>query len=88
MHAGHIHQSDGEARRTDIFNGNTVHTVLSDYQERPGGGNGLLRIMEFDPAQNKISVKTYSPYANTYETDADSQFDLSFNMLSCYRASE
>ena len=78
---GHIHQSDGEARRTDIFNGNTIHTVLSDYQERPGGGNGLLRIMEFDPAQNKISVKTYSPYTNTYETDADSQFDLSFNML-------
>jgi hypothetical protein len=78
---GHIHQTDGEARRLDIFNGNTVHTVLSDYQERTGGGNGLLRIMEFDPAQNKISVKTYSPYTNTYETDADSQFELSFNML-------
>ncbi|MFI5131523.1 MAG: Ig-like domain-containing protein, partial [Chitinophagales bacterium] len=78
---GHIHQSDGEAQRTDIFNGNTVHTVLSDYQARTGGGNGLLRIMEFDPSQNKISVKTYSPFTNTFETDADSQFELSFNML-------
>jgi hypothetical protein len=54
-----------------------VHTVLSDYQGRTGGGNGLLRIYEFDPVLNKISVKTYSPYVGTYETDADSQFDLS-----------
>ena len=77
---GHIHQSDGEARRTDVFNGNTVHTVLSDYQGRVNGGNGLLRIMEFDPATNNISVKTYSPVTNAFETDGDSQFDLSVNL--------
>jgi len=78
---GHRHTVDGEARRTDIYNGNTVHTMLSDYQEREAGGNGRLRILEFDPPHSKISVKTYSPYTNTYETDDDSQFDLSFNML-------
>jgi len=78
---GHIHTSDGEAQRTDIYNGNRVHTMLSDYQARAGGGNGLLRILEFDPALGKISVKTYSPYNNTFETDPDSQFELSFNML-------
>lgn len=78
---GHIHQTDGEARRSDTFNGNTVHTVLSDYQGRgPGGGNGLLRIMEFDPATNKVDVKTYSPVSNTFETDDDSQFELSMNL--------
>lgn len=79
---GHIHQSDGEARRSDTFNGNTLHTILSDYQGRPNGGNGFLRIMEFDPALNKISVKTYSPYANVFETDADSQFELDINLNS------
>jgi hypothetical protein len=78
---GHVYTTDGEAKRTDVYNGNTVHTMLSDYQGRTGGGNGLLRLLEFDPDLNKISVKTYSPYTNTYETDADSQFDLSFNML-------
>jgi hypothetical protein len=77
---GHIHQVDGEARRVDTYNGNTVHTIISDYQSRPFGGNGLLRIMEFDPALNKVSVKTYSPYTNTYETDADSQFELDVNL--------
>lgn len=77
---GHIHQSDGEARRSDTFNGNTVHTLLSDYQGRSNGGNGRLRIMEFDPATNNVSVKTYSPVTNAFETDADSQFDITVNL--------
>jgi len=77
---GHIHQSDGEARRSDSFNGNTVHTLLSDYQSRTNGGNGHLRIMEFDPATNKVSVKTYSPVTNAFETDGDSQFDITVNL--------
>ena len=77
---GHIHTTDGEARRADIYNGNTVHTMLSDYQERPGGGNGLLRIYEFDPQQNTLSAKTFSPYLNSFETDADSEFNLSVNL--------
>jgi hypothetical protein len=57
-----------------------VHTLLSDYQGRTGGGNGLLRIYEFDPSANKLSVKTFSPYTNAFETDADSQFDLDINL--------
>lgn len=77
---GHIHQSDGEARRSDVYTGNTVHTLLSDYQGRSGGGNGLLRIYEFDPSLNKLSAKTYSPYLGTFETDADSQFELDINL--------
>ncbi len=77
---GHVHTNDGEARRSDTYLGNTVHTMLSDYQERAGGGSGLLRTWEFDPQLNKLSVKTYSPYLGTYETDADSEFDLSVNL--------
>ena len=77
MLAGHRH---GEGRRTDIFNGNTVHTLLSDYQERANGGDGWLRIMEFSPANNQIRVRTYSPWLNQFETDADSEFTLSYDM--------
>ena len=79
---GHVSSlTGGEARRTDIYQSNRVHSILSDYQARAFGGNGLLRIYEFDPSQNKVSVQTYSPYTNTFETDASSQFELSFNML-------
>ena len=74
---GHI---DGEARRTDVYNGNRVYTLLADYQARAGGGDGWLRILEFVPASNQIRVKTYSPTLDEYETDAESQFTLTYAM--------
>ena len=78
MLGGH---TDGEGRRTDTYNGSTVHTLLADYQGRtPNGGNGWLRILEFSPANNEIRVKTYSPSLNQWETDPDSQFTLPYNM--------
>lgn len=74
MLAGHV---AGEGRRTDVFGGNTVHTLMSDYQSGfTNGGNGFLRIMRFDPATNTLSVKTYSPYANSSRTGASSEFQL------------
>jgi hypothetical protein len=75
MVCGHI---AGEGRRSDTFQGRTVHTVMADYQARTNGGNGLLRIMTVYPAENVIRVKTYSPWTTQYETDADSssQFTL------------
>src|SRR4051812_23271138 len=69
--------------RTQVYtyNGNTVYTVLSNYQGRENGGNGRLRIYEFDPANNNVSVKTYSPYTGTYETDANSQFNMHLSLI-------
>ena len=81
MLCGHMHtNSEGEARRVETYNGNTVNILLADYQGYSHGGNGYLRIMEFYPLTNEIRVKTYSPYLNQYETDANSQFTLSYNM--------
>jgi len=75
MLCGHIH---GENRRADTgTNGNTIHTILADYQSlQPNGGNGFLRIMEFDPYNNQINVTTYSPTLNQHGT----QFSLTYNM--------
>jgi hypothetical protein len=80
MLCGHITPPEGQ--RTDTLNGHTVYTLLSDYQSRTNGGNGWLRILEFSPANNVIRVKTYSPWLNQFETDADSQFNLSYDMKS------
>jgi len=76
---------DGEANRTDLNAcGQPVHQVLSDYQERTSGGDGWLRYMTFKPAENKIYVYTFSPTLNNglgvFETDANSQFVLDYNM--------
>jgi hypothetical protein len=82
MLAGHV---AGEGRRTDVFAGNTVHTLMSDYQSGyTNGGNGYLRIMQFLPAQNLLSVKTYSPYSNTSLTGSGSQFTLPVNLANSF----
>lgn len=78
MVAGHQH---GEGRRQDTAsNGNTVNTLLSDYQDYPNGGDGWLRIMTFSPANDTISVQTYSPTLDQFEVDDSSQFTLDYPM--------
>ncbi|NQX00830.1 metallophosphoesterase, partial [bacterium] len=79
MHGGHIH---GEGRRTDSYAGRTVHSLLADFQSDPHGGDGWLRIMQFSPANNVVHVKTYSPTLNQFQTDANSQFDLTMDLQS------
>ena len=79
MLCGHRH---GEAKRVDISNGNTIHTLLADYQEGTNGGDGWLRILKFSPLDDRMRVETYSPTLNLYETDSDSQFELSYDMSS------
>ncbi|HKP32973.1 MAG TPA: T9SS type A sorting domain-containing protein, partial [Chitinophagaceae bacterium] len=79
MLCGHIH---GEGRRTDVFNGSTIHTVLSDYQGYPNGGNGYLRIMQFKPSENVVTFKTYSPTVNGvggFQSGSNSDFSLPVN---------
>lgn len=79
MLCGHI---AGEGRRMDVYQGDTVYSLLADYQARANGGNGYLRIMEFFPQTNEISVKTYSPWLDVWETDANSEFVLKYDMQS------
>ena len=67
---------ENEVRITDNVDGFFVHQLLSDYQDRPNGGNGWLRIIEFSPSIDEISIKTYSPYLNKFDTDSNSQFTL------------
>lgn len=75
MLGGHV---GGENRRQDIFNGNIVYSLLSDYQYSDNGGDGWMRLMEFQPANDQIRVSTYSPTLNQYDVDADSQFVLPY----------
>ena len=67
---------ENEVRITSLEDGYFVHQLLSDYQDRPNGGNGWLRIIKFSSINDEISIKTYSPYLNQYETDSNSQFIL------------
>ena len=79
MLCGHV---PGEGRRSDTYNGHTVYTVLADYQGEAHGGDGWMRIMTFQPAQDQIQVATYSPTLDQYRTGASSQFSLGYDMSS------
>lgn len=76
MLCGHV---PGESRRQDTFNGQTVYTLMSDYQNL-AGGNGWLRVLKFSPAAGQIRVTTYSPTLDQFDTDAASQFTLAHAM--------
>lgn len=77
MTNGHI--SD-EARRTDTFEGHTIHSMLADYQGRVNGGNGWMRIWEMSPRAGEMTVRTYSPTLDQWETDGNSEFTLPIDL--------
>ena len=60
---------------TNIF-GEQVHEVMADFTDLDNGGDGYLRIMEFDTQSDRIDVKSYSPTLDRYKTDSESQFSL------------
>ncbi len=76
---GHL---DVEDHGTQIVDGHVVHEVITDYQESPRGGNGWLKILEFSPLQDKIFVKTYSPYLDELHSNPRSMFTLEYDMTS------
>jgi hypothetical protein len=76
---GHMFYAGNMVMENDNINGRMVYELLSDYQDMTNG-NGWLRLMKFVPSENKIYVKTYSPYTHAYLTDATNQFTLSYSM--------
>jgi hypothetical protein len=78
MTCGHVHT---EKRRADTFEGHTIHTMLADYQDRENhGGLGFMRIWEFSPARQTVTVRTYSPAVDQWQTDPESEFTLDVNL--------
>jgi 3',5'-cyclic AMP phosphodiesterase CpdA len=73
---GHELGTQAEHLRTDVVNGRSVHQMLANYQSRPRGGDGWLRILTFDVAGRVLRVETYSPTRNEFETDQNSRFDV------------
>jgi hypothetical protein len=60
----------GEGMRVEEYNGNTVYILLADYQDVGAShGDGWLRIMDFSPANDVITVTTYSTTLEDYGTD-------------------
>ena len=71
---GHVLNS-GTGRLVGVGDsGNQVFQMLANYQVLALGGAGYLRIVQFFPEQDKMSVSTYSPYWDSWLTDTNNQF--------------
>ncbi len=71
--------------RSDTYDdGRVVHQMLFNAQWAPRGGEGWIRLLEFQPDGKTVHVKTVSPYlmrtaedpSKAYKTGADMQFTL------------
>ncbi|HEX3077636.1 MAG TPA: hypothetical protein VHQ24_12305, partial [Lachnospiraceae bacterium] len=76
MVGGHSHGSGVETLTN--ANGKPVISVLTDYQFSYNGGNGFFKYAEFSETNNKIYLKTYSPYAAALPADKKTFFDVNF----------
>ncbi len=57
-----------------------VHTVLADLEhERPLGGNGFMRILQFDCEKGVIRNYTYSPLLDAYKMGEYDMFEIKLN---------
>ena len=57
-------------------NGNDVFELLVDPQAMENGGDGWIRLLEFDPDGETVHVKTYSPYRDEWDTSFDVYYDI------------
>lgn len=77
VQCGHFHEEFRQVA-TNV-RGNPVHELLADYQDDPNGGDGWLRILNFDIAQQRVDVETYSPFLNQHRTADESRFSLALD---------
>jgi hypothetical protein len=73
---GHV-TGAGTGRLTSLGeHGQPVHQVLANYQMRPSGGEGYLRLLEFLPDGETVHMRTYSPWLDAYLTWPEHQYRL------------
>lgn len=71
---GHV-LGDGLGRtRTTTPAGRDVHQVLVNFQMKPRGGDGWLRLLEFQPDGQHVQTYDYSPTRNQRNASPDNQF--------------
>ncbi|QHA90718.1 metallophosphoesterase [Bacillus sp. N1-1] len=76
--SGHYHDSELLVDEIDDDGDGTadrnVYQILADYQGGPEGGQGYLRLLHVDVANNRIYMNTYSPYLDDYNFYDNDQY--------------
>ncbi len=73
---GHV-LNDGLGRLTSVTpGGRDVHQMLVNFQMRPNGGDGWLRLLEFRADKRTVQVVDYSPTRKQHNQSRQNQFEL------------
>ena len=70
---GHHHGGARLTKSNDF--GNAVEEMVVDYQMAYQGGNGLMRLYEFDLTNNQIKVLSFSPWVPMKPAETRNAFD-------------
>ncbi len=81
--SGHVLGTGVQISQNDA--GKNVIEMLTDYQGLANGGDGWLRILKFNPQQNRIEVRTYSPKLDQTNTDKAHTFNMDYTMTAPVR---
>ena len=73
------HYSGSRYEKSFNAAGLEAHRVLVDYQKLTNGGDGYLRLMEFDFDENEIRNITYSPTKDDYLTTSSDEYAISID---------
>ena len=77
---GHYHDAftriDQFDDNGDGINDRNVYALLFDYQGLPEGGEGYVRLLHFDNQGKKMTVRTYTPHLDVFDSD-DPTLDMS-----------
>ncbi len=77
---GHV-LGDGTGYLASVTDkGNTCHQMLSNYQFRNLGGEGYMRLLEFEADGKTVKVYTYSPLYDSFLPDADQNLTLTLDV--------
>lgn len=79
--SGHVLGDGAGFLSSEGVHGNVVHQMLANYQMKPQGGQGDMRLLEFLPDGETVVVRTYSPTLDRYDVVYDQEFTLHLNQL-------
>ncbi|MDX1928389.1 MAG: metallophosphoesterase [Pirellulaceae bacterium] len=78
---GHV-LNDGLGRLTSATpDGRNIHQMLVNFQMRPKGGDGWLRLLEFQADIQTVQVVDYSPTRNQLNQSPQNQFELKLSAI-------
>lgn len=77
---GHV-LGDGTGYLASVTDkGNICHQMMSNYQFRTLGGEGYMRLLEFEEDAKTVKVFTYSPLYDSFLTEPDQTFTITLDV--------